>query len=58
MRIMEKLCFFHFKPKGGGFGGINRFDPHNFGHIFFRGYLLAPKDPFQNSEIYIFSEIV
>ena len=56
------MFIFHLEPKGGGWlykkGLPPSFLANFFAKIIFRGYLLAPKDQIQNSEMYIFSEIV
>ena len=63
MRIVKKYVFLHFEPKKGVFWGYKQVWPPSFLDRFyakkkFRGYLLAPQDQIQNSEMYIFSEII
>ena len=45
MGFVKKFVFFHFGPKNGGFGGLNRFEPPIFANlfgIFFQGQFPSP----------------
>ena len=34
MGFVKKFVFFHFGPKNGGFGGLNKFEPPFFANLF------------------------